>query len=151
MLNFSLFCQEKNNQIEAMINNSISSYIDHINKQIEEGIITEQYMERLHLSIDALPLDFQFSDKIKNSNIPIISLSNTTLYKRKLKKGVNFILFEAIYLIDNQLIFKVSSRYAKLTSKKHLNIEISSWGIYKYQYSCEKRVWELIEIKYEGI
>lgn len=54
-------------------------------------------------------------------------------------------------IIDNQLILTLTSRNVRLTKNGHLNMSLTIWKKYIYEYSCNKQKWILIEEKYGGV
>ena len=70
--------------------------------------------------------------------------------KKAFQKGQRT-LFVSYELKDNQLIITITDRFVKLIHKKRINIGLSDWGRYYFEYSCEHEIWELIETQYGGV
>jgi hypothetical protein len=141
---------QENNQLYEMIISSIKSYIVSDKDLVKQGFSLAD-TSRYYICIDGLPENFPY-DSVQNATF--FSLNNiegvSTVLKRKLKKGLKT-FFVGIKISNNQLIITVAGRGVKRIKKKHINIVIGDWGIFIYEYSCEKQEWELKETRYGGI
>ena len=144
-----LIGQDKN-QLNEMIVSSINSYIEWNNDFVKRGISlmdTSSY----YVCMDGLPANFPYNSI---QNVTFFSLNNLeglpNSFKSKLKKGIKT-LFVGINLSHNQLVVTVAGRGVSRIKKNNINILIGDWGIFTYEYSCDKQEWELKEIKFEGI
>lgn len=134
---------QDNNQLNSIITACLQSFI---NCKIDNGQVNNKYICR-----DGLPLDFSFDCL---SNVSYISVNNykynSINLNKKLRKGLD-VLFITFRLISNQLIITITERTVILVKKKTLDVAISDWGYYYYEYSCNTKCWELVETQYGGI
>lgn len=141
---------QENNQLDKIVISAIKSYIIS-NKDLVKNKFSLQDTSRYYICMDGLPTDFPYNNV---QDATFFSLSNLkglpNSFKRKLKKGINA-LFIGLNISNNQIIITVSGRIVKRLKKNNLNIAISGWGIFTYEYSCEKQKWELKEPKYGGV
>ena len=144
---------QKDNQLNEMIISSINSYIEWNNDFVKRGISLGDTCNH-YICIDGLPSAFPYGS-IKNAtffSVNFFRIYQTTNYllNNQLKKGMEalFVYFE---LKNNQLQITVSSKNVKLIKKKQIGIGLSDWGIFTYEYSCDKQEWSLVEIKYDGV
>jgi hypothetical protein len=144
---------QENNKLNKMINESLLSYINWIS-DLTSKTCKNCEEHAFYICIDNYLNNFSFSEEILNKNVKFISLTNLkglpNSFRSKLKKGITT-LFVGINLSNNQLEIRVSDKELKLKGKKHLYIAISNWGIYTYEYVCDKQEWELKETKYGGV
>ena len=150
LVSSQLILGQDKNQLNKMIISSINSYIEWNNDFVRRGISlvdTSHY----YVCMDGLPSDFPFGSF---QNVTFFSLNNLeglpSSFKSKLKKGIKTV-FIGMNLSDNQLVFSVSGRGVQWLKKNNINIVMGDWGIFTYEYSCEKQEWELRETKYGGI
>ena len=138
------------NQLNEMIISSINSYIDRNEGFVKRG---NSFRDTCHHYIckDGLPAEFPY-DSINNAIF--FSLSNLeglpNSFKGKLKKGLNA-CFVRIRLTDTQMIVSVSGRVLKLIKRNRIGINVGDWGVFTYEYSCDKQEWKLKEIKFGGV
>ncbi|OPZ99266.1 MAG: hypothetical protein BWY72_00437 [Bacteroidetes bacterium ADurb.Bin416] len=141
---------QENNQLDKILVSAIESYITN-NKDLARKRMSVQDTSRYYICMDGLPAGFPF-DSVQN--VAFFSLNNidglANPIKNKLKKGIKT-LFVGIKISKNQIIITISEQIIRQLKKKKLNIAISDWGIFTYEYSCEKQKWELKEPKYGGI
>jgi hypothetical protein len=141
---------QNKNQLNEIIISSINSYIEWNNDFVKREISLMD-TTRYYICMDGLPANFPL-DCVQN--ITSFSLNNLeglpNTFKSKLKKGIKT-LFIDINLFNNQFVITVSGRGVKRTKKNNINIVIGDWGIFTYEYSCEKQEWELKETKLAGI
>jgi hypothetical protein len=152
----SLEYRQKRDSIEiqyplnAMIISSINSYIASDKDLVKQGFSLMD-TSRYYVCVDGLPADFPYNS-VQNSTF--FSLNNVegipNFLKHKLNKGIK-ILFVWLKLTDRQLVIHIGGRGVKLIKKNQLGISVGDWGIFTYEYSCEKQKWELIETKFGGI
>jgi hypothetical protein len=67
-----------------------------------------------------------------------------------IKKGIDA-YFVWLKLTDRQLVVHIGGRGVKLIKKNNLGISVGDWGIFTYEYSCEKQKWLLANTEYGGI
>jgi len=141
---------QENNQLNKIVISAIKSYTTN-NKDLVRNKFSLQDTSRYYICMDGLPADFPY-DNVQYATF--FSLSNLKglpdSFKRKLKKGINA-LFIGLNISNNQIIITISGRIVKRLKKNNLNIAISHWGTFTYEYSCEKQKWELKEPKYGGV
>jgi hypothetical protein len=141
---------QEDNQLNKLINSSISSYIDWKNDFVKRGI-SQRDTCKYYVCKDGLPTFFSY-DNVKN--VTFFSLENLNglpkFFQKELKKGIGA-CFVWIELTDKQLIIHIGGRSVKLAHKNHIEIGISDWGIFTYEYSCEKQIWLLAKTEYGGI
>lgn len=149
-LSFSqLKCQESN-RIDEMIASSVNSYIEW-RKSLFKEEISNQDTCHYYFCIDGFPYNFNYINESKiNKNITFLSFYNKLPIKKELKKGIG-VVFLGMEIIDNQLILTLTSRNVRLTKNGHLNMSLTIWKKYIYEYSCNKQKWILIEEKYGGV
>jgi hypothetical protein len=137
-------------QLNKMIISSINSYIVSDKNLVKQGFSLAD-TSRYYICMDGLPADFPYNSV---QNATFFSLNNIEgvpdVLKRKLKKGIKT-LFVGLKISNNQLVITVAGRGVKRVKKKHISIVMGDWGIFIYEYSCEKQKWELQETKYGGI
>ncbi len=138
------------NQLNEMIISSINSYITW-NNNFEKQRNNSFNSYCTYVCKDGLPINFPF-DRLQNTTFftvnPFDTYSNS--FKKKLKKGI-CVLFVSFELTNNRLRITVSNKSIKSIKKKNINIGLSDWGVYLYEYLCEIQEWKLKETKYEGI
>ena len=141
---------QEHDQLNEMITSSIKSYITNDKSLVKQGFSLRD-TTRYYICMDGLPENFSY-DGIQN--ITFFSLNNIegvpNFIKRKLNKGIKM-LFIGLKTSSNQLVISVLGRGVKRLKKKHLSIEIGDWGIFTYEYSCEKQKWLLVKNVYGGI
>ena len=141
---------QNKNQLNEMIVSSINSYIewnnDFVKREISVGDTCNHY-----ICIDGLPSAFPY-DSIKN--VTFFSLHNVNglskSFQKELKKGISA-CFAWIKLTNTQLVISVGGRGVKLIKKNHIGISVVDWGVFTYEYSCDKQEWVLKETKFGGI
>ena len=128
---------QSSNQLNDLLNESLGKYME--NRQLDEAVFLQ----------DNFPLDFQFEKKAVD-NYKITFFDSSNYRKSELKQGVKSFRLLPIVLKDNMLSITIASVFV---SYEGSNVIISSgdYVIYKYMYSCEKRLWELLTIKGKGI
>jgi hypothetical protein len=141
---------QKINQLNEMTNSSINSYIAWNNDFVKRGISLRDTC--LHyVCKDGLPADFPF-DSIQN--VTFFSLHNLNglpkSFQKELKKGISA-HFVRIKLTNKQFVITVGGHGVKLMKKNHIRISVGDWGIFTYEYSCEKQKWLLVNADYGGI
>ena len=141
--------QEKN-QLNEMINSSINSYVSWKNDLVKRKIL--QSDTTLHyISKNGLPTGFSYDN---TNNIIFLNLDNlctaTNSFLKELRNGIP-VYFLGLKLTDNRFILTVSSHNVKLTKKRNLEISLSDWSIFTYEYSCEEKNWKITEVTHEGI
>ena len=147
---FSLKAQDSN-QLNSFVISSLKSYISHDNNLRKDlGWAARDYH---YICSDGIPNDDGFPyDSLQN--VIYCSLKNVdglpSKFKKQLKKGL-FFMFVDIKLSKNKLVITVSGNIVKLIKKKELNIALSDWGIFTYEYSCNNQEWELIDSRFGGV
>jgi hypothetical protein len=148
-LSFQIQGQE-HNQLNEMIISSINLYITNDKGLVKQGFSLRD-TSRYYICMEGLPEDFSY-DGIQN--VTFFSLNNIegvpNFLKHKLNKGIKM-LFIGLKTSNNQLVISVKGRGVQRLKKKHLSIEIGDWGIFTYEYSCERKKWLLVKNKYGGI
>ena len=138
---FSLSCQLMGQRQEEMLTKSLLSYLNY------QSVLRT----RVYICNDGLPVDFPTNSI---SNAIFFSLKNFNglpkPLKKELKKGISA-SFISTKLMDNQFTVTIGGRNVKLIKKNHIEISVASWGIFIYEYSCEKQKWLLIKTEYGGI
>jgi hypothetical protein len=134
-------------QLNKMIIESISSYIDWKNDFVKRGISMGDTCNH-YICIDGLPSAFPY-DSVRN--VTFFSLYNVNglskSFQRKLKKGIGA-YFVWIEVINNQLVITIGVRGVKLIKKNHIVISVGDWGIFTYEYSHDNQEWELKETNF---
>lgn len=141
--------QEKN-QLNKMINTCLLSYLDwrsdFISKTSKDRVEYTPY-----ICLDSYPNDFSFSEEVQKRNVKFMSLQNLSGQK-KLKKGKEYeFIFMGMSLERNRMTITLSGKGVSIPKKNHLNIATLDWGIFIYEYSCDKQEWKLEETKFGGI
>ena len=141
---------QNNNQLNDMIVESLRSYISY-SAELQKKVCASCEEDDTYICKDGLP-----------SNFPYNSLPNATFFsvnffktysnplKKQLKKGIGT-LFVSFELNNNQLKIMVTSRTVKIMNKTTIGTDCCEWGIYFYEYFCDKQEWVLKESKYGGI
>lgn len=146
---FQLKGQEKN-QLDKIVISAIKSYIIN-DKDLVRQRFSLQDTNHYYICIDGLPADFP-CDSIQNATF--FSLKNLeglpNSFKHKLNTGIKT-LFVGLKISNNHIIITVTGRGVKRTKKNNISIVTGVWGIFTYEYSCEKQKWELKEPKYGGV
>ena len=141
---------QETNQLNEMINSSINSYIVWSNDFVKQGISLRDTCQ-YYVCKDGFPADFPFSSM---QNVTFFSLHNLNglpkSFQKELKKGISA-CFVWIKLTGKQLVITVGGRGVKLIKKNNIGISVGDWGIFTYEYSCNKQEWELKETKFGGI
>jgi hypothetical protein len=141
---------QETNQLNKIIISSINSYIAWNNDFVKRGISLRDTCQH-YICKDGLPADFPFNS-IQNTTF--FSLHNLNglpkSFQKELKKGISA-YFVWIKLTDRQLVITVGSRGVKLIKKNNIGISVGDWGIFTYEYFCDKQEWELKETKFGGI
>ena len=101
---------------------------------------------------DGLPSHFPY-DSLQHINF--FSLNNVdgqpNFFKKKLKKGMSA-WFVGIKLTNNVITITISDEDIKRIKKNRVKHVVGfHWGIYTYEYSCEKQEWKLKDVKHTGI
>ena len=146
------FINGQTSQLDSMVNESLVAFIKERKEQFckRTDIGVDDYFKNLYLLIDNLPRDFQFCKQLQDMQLPFFSLTNPNT--KKMKKGEKYIvIFTDISLINNQLKIILSDKRVTYIKSNHLNIAISDWGEYFYEYSCDGKKWQLVDTKYGGI
>lgn len=146
---FQLKGQEMN-QLNKIVISSIKLYIID-GKDLVRQRFSLQDTSCYYICMDGLPADFPY-DSVQNATF--FSLKNIegvpSFLKYKLKKGIKT-LFIGLKISNNQIIITVTGRGVKRTKKNNISILTGDWGVFTYEYSCEKQKWELKEPKYGGV
>jgi len=141
---------QANNQQNEMIISSINSYITWKNSFVKGGITIRDTCH-YYVCKDGLPNDFPYDSM---QNVTFLSLHNwnglSKSFKKELKKGIS-LCFVWLKLTDRQLVVSIGGRGVKLIKKNNLGISVGDWGIFTYEYSCEKQKWLLVNTEYGGI
>ncbi len=141
---------QEHNQLNEMIISSINSYITNEKSLVKQGFSLRD-TSRYYICMEGLPENFSY-DSLQN--ITLFSLNNIegipNFLKHKLNKGIKM-LFIGLKTSNNQLVISVKGRGVQRLKKKHLSIVIGDWGIFTYEYSCEKQKWLLVKNEYGGI
>jgi hypothetical protein len=153
----SLEYQQKRDSIQRqyllnkMITSSINSYIENHKNLVRQGYGLKDTIH-YYICWDGLPADFPYRSVQQNGTFfSLYNLSSLPGYfKRTLKKGIKT-LFVGINLSNNQFVITIAGRGVKLVGKEYIHITIGDWGIFTYEYSCEKQKWELKESRYGGV
>lgn len=137
-------------KLDKFIITSIETYIDNEKEFVRRGISVDDTC-CFFVCTDGLPADFP-SDSVQN--VVFFSLNNISglpsPFKLKLKKGIEA-LFIGLEISNSQIIITVSGRRVRRLKNNILSIAISDWGIFTYEYSCEKQKWEFLEPKFGGV
>lgn len=148
-LSFQIQGQE-HDQLNEMITSSINLYITNDKSLVKQGFGLRD-TSRYYICMEGLPEHFSY-DGIQN--ITFFSLNNIegvpNFLKHKLNKGIGM-LFIGLKTLNNQLVISVKDCGVRRLKKKHLSISISDWGVFTYEYSCERRKWLLVKSVYGGI
>jgi len=151
-LSYRAMGQDKN-QLNEMIVLSLNTYIEHIHDWMDKGVVVKEQTCHHYVCRDGLPTNFPF-DSLKNITFFSVyffrAYSNSNPLKKQLGKGIGA-LFVSFGLENNQLQITVSSKNVKLANGNQINVGLSDWGVYTYEYFCESKEWELKEIQYGGI
>ena len=107
------------------------------------------------VALEGYPFRFRASDSVKNNlknrQLKVVSITSPK-FRKYLKKEQYVLLFDGIFLDSNKLIIQFSERSVQYkTKEKYLNIAISDWYKYIYEYSYEEKRWILIEKVFDGI
>ena len=141
---------QNKNQLDEIIISSINSYIEW-NKDLVKRKISLMDTSHYYICMDGLPTNFPF---VGIQDATFFSLNNLKgvphSFKKKLKKGIK-VLFVDVRLFNNQITIIVKGNGVEYVTNNNINIEIGDWGIYTYEYSCQKKGWELKGIQYGGI
>lgn len=149
MFSIMLCSAQSKNQLNDLLYTSIEKHISSKGQLIKEGVLLQDYLNRVVFLNDNFPSGFAFSKTLTEKYG--IDFFNTNKYsKSELRNGVRAFRLLRIVLNDNTILITIADI---LISKKGKNILISSgdYSIYKYGYSCDKHQWELLEIKETGI
>lgn len=121
---------------------------DLLNESIEKYMLKEHLNQAVFLK-ENVPLDFQFAKTIID-NFEVAFFDKSKCRKSELKKGIKFLRLFPILLKNNTLSITITNVFV---TQKGRDITISSgdYSTYEYQYSCEKKQWELLDIKEGGI
>lgn len=133
---------QENNQINEIINKSLLSIIEDKKMFESKGILTPYYIENLYILTDDLPLNFMFSNSMKNTNLKTSLLGD--IPKKKLKKGIFAISFNYIALNNNRISVYFVNKRIKV-KKNNLNISLGDGYIFTYEYSCNEHKWVFVE------
>jgi hypothetical protein len=127
---------------------------DMINKCLDECLnycLTQPHYPIPSLLIDYYSFGFEFSDSVKSRQLDYVSIRNPKFYKY-LRKEQYVLFFDGLFLNCNKLTFQFSGRFVQYEKKKrNLNIAISDWFRFVYEYSCDKKEWILVEKDFGGI
>ena len=142
---------QQDNQLNKILTESIFLYLEYktdLHSRVCKncGAYTLPYVCK-----DGLPSDFPY-DSLKN--ISSFTLNNIEGYPNSFKKILNKGIsawFVGIKLTNNQIVITISGRGVKRMKKNHIGISVGDWGIFTYEYFCDKQEWELKETKYGGI
>jgi hypothetical protein len=141
---------QNKNQLNEIIISSINSYIERNNDFVKRGVSLTDTSSH-YICIDGLPINFPF-DSIYSATF--FSLNNLNglpkTFKSKLKKGIKNLAVD-IKLSENQITVTITGRELKYTKKNNISVAVGDWGIYIYEYSCEKHEWVLEEVSYGGV
>lgn len=132
---------QSENQINDILVGSITSYIDHYLPYMSD---------HYYICTDGLPLNFQY-DSIPNVTYYSVDYlrSCPKRIKDKCKKGIAT-LFVSFQLNNNEFKVRVTKKVVTL-KKKGIWIGLSDWGVYYYEYSCDRKRWELTKTTYGGV
>ena len=128
---------QSDNQLNDLLNKSIEKHM--VNKNLEQVVFLK----------DNIPLDFQFSKTIIDS-YGVTFFDRSNYRKSELKEGIRCFRLLPVVLNDNALLITIADIFV---SRKGNNTIVGSgdYIIYEYKYSCEKKQWELFDIKAKGI
>lgn len=147
---------QSNNQLFEMINASFIKYV---------GVEKEHYANRMavngnsefhplrftdiYIALENYPLGFEFSSQIKELGFQFIYLQSNAA-KKILNKPKTVVFMIGPTIEDNTLTIMFSPR---IVTRKgdNINIIVSDWVKCTWQYMCDSRKWELIDVKSGGI
>ena len=132
--------------LDGMISHCLPTYINTM-----YAMSDNKSKNSVFICKDGFPSDYPY-DSI--SDATYISVDLLPYYSKNVKKAFQKgqrTLFVSYELKGNQLIITITDRFVKLIHKKRINIGLSDWGRYYFEYSCEHEIWELIETQYGGV
>ncbi len=143
-----LFPKIEGKDLNELINNSLLLYLEWqsniVNKPLKDN-------KTIYICLDNYPSNFSFSEKILKKDVKFMSLQNIS-YQKELKKKENYrFLFIAICLEQNHLIIKVFGKDVLIHNKNNVQVAVVDWGIFNYEFSCDRQEWELKEKKFGGV
>jgi len=142
--------KSENNQLNEILTESIDLCLKHYS-DIQGGPIKNNEKGRTYICKDGFTADFPFSSM---KNVVFFTLWNldglSKPFQKELGKGIGA-YFVRIKLIGNQIIITVDSKSVRLIKKNHIELGISDWGIFAYEYSSEKQKWLLVKAEFGGI
>lgn len=148
LFSFEAFSQS-NNQLFEMINTSLMKYIQNQKESVNKGIILSCNPSESYLLIDNYPLNFEFSQEIKDRNFKIISFNN--YHKKLLKKPQHIVVFMGP-IIENDMIKITFADWSVSCKRNILNVVVGAgWITSSWKYSSDSKQWELIAIDVGGI
>ncbi|MDR3327711.1 MAG: hypothetical protein LBT04_06265 [Prevotellaceae bacterium] len=141
---------QSNNQLNEMIIESLRSYLNY-SSELQKKVCSNCEKHNTYICNDGLPADFPCDSM---QNVTFLSLHNwnglSKSLQKELKKGISA-CFVWLKLTDRQLVISIGGRSVKLIKKNNLGISVGDWGIFTYEYSCEKQKWLLVNTEYGGI
>lgn len=128
-------------QPSDMINDCLTTFIDHISDAKELYLLTDYY-----------PYNFEFRDfETNKKNINYISIEEMRNSEniKLLENGIRVIFYEGMILDKDSLLFKFSESDMIMRNEKQLKriMPINS-AEYFFQYSPETQDWNFTEVKY---
>ncbi|WP_353117498.1 hypothetical protein [Myroides odoratus] len=121
---------------------------DLLNESIEKYMLKEHLDQAVFLK-ENIPLDFQFAKTVVDS-FEIAFFDRNKYRKSELKRGIKSLRLLPVVLKNNTLSITIANVFV-IQKDKNITISSGDYSTYEYQYSCEKRQWELLEIKESGI
>ena len=101
------------------------------------------------VAMDNYPLGFEFSNQIKDLGFQFIFL-HSKVAKKIMKKPRSVIFMAGPHIDQNSLTITFSSRNVAWVNGG-LNITVSDWAKYIWQYSCDAKEWKLVTVDSGGI
>ncbi len=155
MLAFPCMCihlhASDRNNLNTLI---VSSLRERINLEKSYSFLQQDEHDTFYVSLDECPLLFDSLNDDRLINVKFLHLNrkelSETFSTKKLHEGIKFLCLRQLELHNNQLVITIASNVVTL-KRRALNITISSWSTFVYEYSCSKKEWLLVKSDHGGI
>lgn len=131
---------QSTNELSNMIIESMKKHIVQMEQQIEKGVLTKTYLEKIVFLKDNFPEDFPFQETMEKMGINFFEESQYS--RAELKAGINVFRLQSAILKNDTFTLTIVNY--KL-SKKNKRIFLYNCGgiTYTYKYLCDTKQWIL--------
>jgi hypothetical protein len=141
---------QENNQMNKMINESLSLYINW-KSDITNESVRDRENSIPYICLDNYPATFSVLDEELKKKVKFMSLYNLS-GQRELQRNIEYdFIFPEVFLDNNQIRITIFGKKASISRRKQLHIWAVERCVFTYVYSCDRQEWKLMDTVFEGI